>query len=114
VILGTGDFDGDGTSDILWRDTKTSQVGIWRMVGGNVAAFWYPGTETTDWQVQGIGDMDWDGKDDIVWRHMPYGDTHIWAMNGGTLRRDVAALTDGAENNWTIAGVNKELGQALR
>jgi FG-GAP repeat len=28
-ILGVGDFDGDGKSDVLWVNTKTGQLGIW-------------------------------------------------------------------------------------
>ena len=31
-IVGTGDFNGDGKSDILWRDTS-GNVAIWEMNG---------------------------------------------------------------------------------
>ena len=33
--IGTGDFNGDGHSDILWQNTK-GQAGIWEMNGTNV------------------------------------------------------------------------------
>ena len=31
--VGTGDFNGDGKSDILWQNTSTGQVSIWEMDG---------------------------------------------------------------------------------
>ena len=34
-IVGTGDFNGDGMSDILWHDTS-GNVAIWEMNGTNV------------------------------------------------------------------------------
>ena len=29
-VAGTGDFDGDGKSDICWRNTSTGQNYIWK------------------------------------------------------------------------------------
>ena len=34
-MLGTGDFDGDGKSDILWRDT-VGHTSIWEIDGGQI------------------------------------------------------------------------------
>ena len=34
-IVGTGDFNGDGKSDILWRDTS-GNVAIWEMNGTTI------------------------------------------------------------------------------
>ena len=31
--IGTGDFNKDGHSDILWQNTNTGQVSIWEMDG---------------------------------------------------------------------------------
>ena len=31
--IGTGDFNGDGISDILWQNTSTGQAAIWEMNG---------------------------------------------------------------------------------
>ena len=34
--VGTGDFNGDGLSDILWQNTSTGQASIWEMNGNNL------------------------------------------------------------------------------
>jgi hypothetical protein len=33
-VVGVGDFNGDGTSDILWRNDASGHVGIWEMHDG--------------------------------------------------------------------------------
>src|SRR6266511_3425101 len=77
-IQGTGDFDADNTSDILWRH-DSGQTYIWEMgTGLNVKA---EGTIVhaavpNDWHIQGTGDFDADGKTDILWRH-DSGQTYI-------------------------------------
>ena len=34
--VGTGDFNGDGFSDILWQNTSTGQASIWEMNGNTL------------------------------------------------------------------------------
>ena len=36
--IGTGDFDGDGHSDILWQNASTGQASIWEMDGNTLSA----------------------------------------------------------------------------
>jgi hypothetical protein len=70
-VVGTGDFDGDGRDDILWRNDDgriTSWLGT--ATGGftdNIANA-YNGV-SADWHVVGIGDFDGDRRDDILWRN---------------------------------------------
>ncbi|HEV2044406.1 MAG TPA: FG-GAP-like repeat-containing protein, partial [Sphingomicrobium sp.] len=65
------DFNGDGRSDILWRNTDgTLSNWLGTATGGftpnnaNAAAL-----VPTDWQVAGTGDFNGDGRDDILWRN---------------------------------------------
>jgi hypothetical protein len=94
----TGDFNGDGKADIVWRyygsgpGQPHGMTVIWYMDGANVIGQAYPPQVTdTDWKIDGIGDFNGDGKADIVWRYygsgpgQPQGMTVIWYMDGTTI-----------------------------
>ena len=51
-IAETGDFDGDGKSDILWRDTN-GNVAIWFMNGTQLRFGPDFVTVPTSWTIQG-------------------------------------------------------------
>jgi hypothetical protein len=68
-IQGIGDFDGDGKSDILWRNSTTGQVYIWFMNGTTIASSQSVTTVSSVWNILGIGDFNGDGKADILWQN---------------------------------------------
>jgi FG-GAP repeat len=49
----TGDFNGDGKSDLLWRDTS-GDTAIWFMNGTSVASIQSVGNVSTTWTVQSL------------------------------------------------------------
>jgi len=55
TIAGTGDFNGDGMSDILWRDMSMGggTVAIWLLNGLQVLQTNTVGTLSLNWQIQG-------------------------------------------------------------
>ena len=81
----THDFNGDGFSDILWRDTS-GNVAIWEMNGTTVlnAATSFVANVPGTWSIVGTGDFNGDGKSDILW-HDTSGNVAIWEMNGTTI-----------------------------
>jgi FG-GAP repeat len=50
-VAGTGDFNGDGKSDILWRD-DSGNTSMWFMNGTMVAAAAFVGNIPTTWTVR--------------------------------------------------------------
>jgi hypothetical protein len=111
VIKGVGDFDGDGNSDILWLNTATRALGIWRMVNCQPQAYWSPDTVSSDLQIEGVGDIDNDGKDDILLRNTTDGSVWVWMTTtaGDFIGTKVAIVQDQTLRNWQIAGASKEL-----
>ena len=51
-IVETGDFNGDGMSDILWRDTS-GNTAIWFMNGATPTGASL-GVVSNDWTIQGL------------------------------------------------------------
>jgi hypothetical protein len=94
------DFEGNGTSDILWRGAD-GNVAIWEMNGLSVAASGLPGfADPTNWTIAGTGDFDGDGRADILWRDAA-GDVAIWDMNGTSVAASgLAGFADPAA--WSI------------
>jgi hypothetical protein len=79
-ISGTGDFDGDALSDILWRylggGLNTGLVVVWRNGDANAASSL--GALDLTWQIVGNGDFDLDLRSDILWYQPTTGQFVIW------------------------------------
>src|SRR5579871_5570984 len=96
------DFNGDGKSDILLRDTVTGEVLIWFMDGAVITGSGSPGSPGLDWSIQGVGDFNGDGKADILWRDSN-GTVAIWFMDGATI---IGSGSPGAPGpDWIVQGV---------
>jgi VCBS repeat protein len=83
TAVGTGDFNGDGHSDILWQNASSGQTVIWEMNGagiiggGAVSLNAGPG-----WKAIGTGDFNGDGLSDILFQNTGNGQAAVWEMNG--------------------------------
>jgi hypothetical protein len=104
TVAGVGDFNGDGTADILWRNTSTGDLAIWEMNGTTVLN---PGTSgvgavPTTWSIVGTGDFNGDGKSDILWRDTA-GDIAIWEMNGNAVLNPSTSGIGNLPTVWSVA-----------
>lgn len=81
--VGSGDFDGNGFSDILWNGNGTLYAWMNDGAGGFTS---YPVTSYPGgWTLVGCGDINGDGREDIVWYHPTLHQLVYWLMNGSTL-----------------------------
>jgi len=100
------DFNGDGRSDILWRDDNglltdwvANSSGNFTPNGSNAFA-----NVTTDWHVVGTGDFNGDGHEDILWRN-DNGLLTNWLGNANGGFNPNSAATVGVSSDWTVAAV---------
>lgn len=104
-IAGTGDFNNDGKSDILWRHYGDGRNQVWFMDGATrLGTASLMELTDMDWIIVGTGDFNADGNVDIVWRKHTNGKNVVWFMNGVT-RTGSSYLDIETDPNWHIEAV---------
>jgi hypothetical protein len=79
-ITNSHDYNGDGISDIAWRD-GSGNVALWLMNPAMVVSQGSFGGVSATWSIVGQRDFNGDGKYDLLWRDTN-GNTAMWFMNG--------------------------------
>ncbi len=112
-VAGIGDFNGDGKSDLLWRNTNGS-LDEWTMNGSQVTASQAvtlggnPVSPDASWSIAGIGDFNGDGNADVLWRNAN-GSLIEWTMNGSQITSSQSVTLQGAaatpDSSWSVAGI---------
>jgi hypothetical protein len=104
-VVGVGDFNGDGKSDLVFQNQATNQVAIWFMNGylyqGGVLL---PFTPPAGWTVAGVGDFNADGFPDLAFQNQTTGQIALWYMNGATYVGGTV-LTTVPASGWKVVGV---------
>jgi len=107
-IVGTADFDGNGSRDLVWHHQGDGRIAVWFMNGTSLLA----GTATTpgqvadtSWKIRAVGDMNADGRPDLIWQNTVDGRISVWLMNGLNLLSGILLTpSQVADTNWHIVG----------
>lgn len=105
-VVGTGDFSGNGHSDILLQNDN-GPLALWEVNGSTITTasmIQYNGSDANPGPTQhavGTGDFNNDGKTDIVFRS-DTGAVSTWVMNGSTISSAAALANPGA--SWNSVG----------
>ncbi|WP_020390821.1 FG-GAP-like repeat-containing protein [Kribbella catacumbae] len=85
TLAATGDLNGDGRADIVWRH-QDGQIELWPAGQKDNAATINQGDDPTiivggAWRIKGAGDFNLDGRSDLLWADDD-GRLSIWYMDG--------------------------------
>lgn len=77
------DYNGDGNSDVLWRNPSNNLMGMWSVSNGQYS--WsLLGQVSTSMNLAGTGDFNGDGTIDILWQDTATSAVSLWSMVNGT------------------------------
>jgi hypothetical protein len=112
-VAGTGDLNGDGFTDVVWRNDDGT-VAAWLLRNTIViqtSNLSIPTVADRGWRLAGVGDTDGDGRADLVWQHTN-GSLGMWFMRGaqvvGTKFLSIAKVSDTAWQIAEVADINKD------
>ena len=103
-LLASGDFNGDGRSDMLYRRTSDGMLALYLMNGFNIIAAQLMGAVGPDWNQAGVGDFNGDGRRDLVLRRSSDGLVAIYLLDGFNI---IGAQIIGAiGTEWSLIGAS--------
>jgi hypothetical protein len=103
-ILGDGDFNGDGVSDLAWRHAATGAVYIQLYaqnrspIGGAIVHV----EPDAAWQIVATPDMDGDGRSDLLWHNVSTGVVYVMLLNGAAIATQGVAYVE-PNTAWQVA-----------
>ncbi len=109
-VVGIGDFDHDGGTDILFRNTSDNTSVVWLMDGIRVRGRntllaengQTPMNIGPPFEVIGIGDFSRDGGGDILFRNTSNNATTVWVMDGIRIRGRNTLLAENGQTPMNI------------
>ena len=88
-VVGSGDANRDGQTDLYWQHQTTGELAVWFMNQTEVmrGELLSPArVADTNWKVRTVADLDVDGYPDLIWQHTASGDVAVWYMTQSTMR----------------------------
>jgi len=93
------DFNGDGRSDIFWRNGSSGGNALW--FSANSATQQALPAVPTAWRVVGLGDYNGDRRADLLWRNFSTGANAMWRSANAATPQPVSAV---GNLSWAVVG----------
>jgi len=114
--VATGDFTGNGDSDLVWRQPSSGLTEI-QLLNGNTAVGGgvIPNNPfgNSDWDIITTGDFTGDGKDDLVWQNQSTGLIELQFLNGNTAVGGGTIPNSPFGMGWNVVGAGDFLGNGF-
>jgi hypothetical protein len=103
-IVGTGDFNNDAKTDLLFQHTDGT-LAVWLLNGVDLvsAQLLTPNNAGPGWSVVATGDVNKDGKRDIILQHTD-GTLGVWMLNGTSLIDAQLFTPNNPGTGWRVVG----------
>jgi hypothetical protein len=100
------DFNGDGTSDILWYNRSNGEVKTW-IVRDGVCNSWavLGAADPAAWSTLGYGDFNGDGTTDVLWKNNLSGLVGTWLIRNGAYQ-DWSVFGTVDFLTWKVIGID--------
>lgn len=102
-VGGLGDFNQDGSLDIVWRSRTSAYTAVWYMdrtaYASGATIDYLPGA---DWVIEAVSDFNLDGKPDFFYRNTQTGQNTYWLMDGIRFKSAENLITVGGA--WRMEG----------
>lgn len=103
-VVGTGDMDGDGKTDLIFQHEDGS-LAYWSLDGVKLTQAgllnpYHP--RDKHWRVASVVDLNHDGKQDLVFQHQEDGTLAVWFMNGINLSSAQLLNPSRAGDAWEV------------
>jgi Calx-beta domain/FG-GAP-like repeat/Galactose oxidase, central domain/IPT/TIG domain/Kelch motif len=103
--VGSGDFNGDGQTDLVFQHQTTGAASVWLMNGlSRTSVVSLTPARPVAWRIAAVADWNGDGGADLVWQNTSTGAVEIWFLSGTTFASS-AALPPTRPAVWHVAGV---------
>jgi hypothetical protein len=105
-VVAAADFDGNGTPDLVWQNTATTQVVVHYYGGAGGAmeqgAAFLDVAGAPGWTVVGASDFDGNGVPDLVWQNNSTAQVlvHYYGGKGGTVYKGWNWLNSAGVPGW--------------
>lgn len=107
AIVGIGDFNFDGKTDLVWHHAQ-GWIAVWLMNGTQLTATAIPSIDRVadaEWRIAGVWDPNGDGRPDLFWHRRTDGLIATWLMNGLTVVQSLLlSPSQVPDTNWRIVG----------
>jgi hypothetical protein len=105
TLITTGDFNGDGVTDLVWKLADGRVLLQLQDASGGVSSQGIiGGGNGNTWSIVAAADYSGDGKSDLIWWNSVNGNYHMWHMDG--LKASKTAFISRGASDWKLVPSN--------